>query len=99
MKALTRSQKNKFYGSTKWRRRRLVQLAKDPFCVICLRDKKELVVASVCDHISNEWTNFHEFLTFELQSLCSPCHIQKTAFYDLPKVFKAKKTKIKTFSV
>ena len=65
-----------------WLALRRQQLTKQPFCAECLRAGK-YVLASEVDHVvphRNDEQLFYDHLN--LQSLCHPCHSQKTARED-----------------
>ena len=62
------------YNTVQWRRRRLWQLKKEPFCVEC-RKEKRLVFATVADHIIPHKGNAALFWdNGNLQSLCEYHH-------------------------
>lgn len=64
------------YGA-KWRKLRLVQLAREPYCRHC-KDHDRLAVATDVDHIVPRRSGGSD--SFEnLQSLCHSCHSRKTA--------------------
>lgn len=64
----------KWYGRAHWRKLRTLVLARDPVCMICLRNP------SVCaDHKRPHRGDWNLFASLEnLQGLCSPCHDEKT---------------------
>ena len=89
----------KFYGLKVWRKRRALHLKSEPLCRACLRDFHTQTLATVADHIDPTWTDFHGFITGELQSLCKPCHAAKTGFYDGPLMAKRKHTIFKRVEI
>ena len=64
----------KLYDRAAWKRLRLEQLRREPFCVFCARSGRQ-VPATVCDHIKPHRGD--ESLFFDpqnLQSTCVKCH-------------------------
>lgn len=74
--------KNKasFYASSAWRFIREEKLTQNPFCEECIRKGIELTPATEVDHIIPIAVEPYKALDFDnLQSLCKPCHINKTS--------------------
>ena len=63
----------KWYGSNRWKRRRLRQLTDEPLCHLCL-GRGIVTAATVADHIEPHRGDWNQFLTSRLQSLCADCH-------------------------
>lgn len=64
----------KLYDRAAWKRLRLEQLRREPFCVFCARSGRQ-VSAGVVDHIKPHKVD--ESLFFDasnLQSVCKTCH-------------------------
>ena len=93
-----RAKRSKFYKTGVWRRIRSIQLRKHALCEKCQKEKR-LTVATDCDHISPEWDTWEEFIAGPFQSLCGPCHKDKTMDEDLPKLLKKEKTTIEVWDV
>lgn len=75
-----RQERQKFYNTAKWQKLRLVKLANNPLCEICLVDEK-LKFAEDVHHIISFMDgaddNAKKALFFDinnLQSLCKQCH-------------------------
>jgi len=67
-------QRIKLYDRAAWKRLRLEQLRREPFCVFCARSGRQ-VPAGVVDHITPHRGD--EVVFFDpknLQSLCKSCH-------------------------
>lgn len=62
-----------WYGSRRWKARRLAQLHAEPLCAYCLKAGK-VTPANVADHKIPHRGDEDLFWNGELQSLCSPCH-------------------------
>ena len=80
--SISESLRKRYYSSKKWKNRRKNQLKNEPFCAQCLSGLGHklgggFVAAVVADHIKHDWKNFHEFLSWPLQSLCWQCHYGK----------------------
>jgi 5-methylcytosine-specific restriction protein A len=72
----------RLYRSGQWQALRRQQLTLQPFCAECLRTGK-YTLASEVDHVvphRNDEALFYDPLN--LQSLCHPCHSQKTVRED-----------------
>jgi 5-methylcytosine-specific restriction protein A len=65
------------YDLREWRRVRLEQLAREPFCREC-RARGSYVPAQHVDHIVSIESGGAWFDADNLQSLCAPCHSVKT---------------------
>jgi 5-methylcytosine-specific restriction protein A len=64
------------YSTPEWRRLRLAQLAEEPLCREC---RPAVVVATEADHVIPHKGDRALFFDPEnLQSLCKPCHSEKT---------------------
>lgn len=66
----------RFYGTVRWQKIRAVKLAEDPVCQGCkhaLAEEVDHIVPATADNPRGwfDWDN--------LQSLCKPCHKDKTA--------------------
>ena len=96
--AQRRAERRKFYQHRAWKRIRAVQLKKASLCEMCLKAGK-LTPANTCDHIDPTWETWEEFTKGPFQSLCGPCHREKTGFEDLPKLMKAERTKLIVWDV
>jgi 5-methylcytosine-specific restriction protein A len=66
-----------FYSSKAWREARASWLADHPLCVDCLADK-QLVAATVVDHIVEINAGGAMLDAANFQSLCHTCHSKKT---------------------
>ena len=75
-KPLSRKEKQRFYNSSAWRRRRGLTLAKQPLCRACLKLGRQ-TPSEIADHISPLWADFQDFITAPLQGLCRDCHRAK----------------------
>lgn len=64
--------RHKHLYDSRWRRRRLAQLRREPLCAFCAR-RGLTVAASVADHITPHRGDRRLF-EGPLQSLCKPCH-------------------------
>lgn len=62
-----------WYGSRRWKARRLAQLQAEPLCAYCLREGK-VTPAKVADHKTPHRGDEDLFWNGELQSLCKPHH-------------------------
>ena len=94
-----REKTRKYYGSYNWKKVRCAQLKKQGLCEICLKSTpKKLTPAKVCDHVKG-WTDWESFISGPFMSLCRECHQEKTSFYDIPRMIKEEKTKIKIIDV
>lgn len=65
-------------AGSKWKRIRLEHLASEPLCRKC-RKYDRVTLAEEVDHIKPLWEGGEEYDRDNLQSLCSPCHIEKTS--------------------
>ena len=73
----------KGYGS-RWRRERKQWLFKNPFCVMCIKEKRGKVLANEVDHIKPHKGNQELFWNKgNWQSLCKKCHSRKTVKEDM----------------
>lgn len=66
-----------WYNTARWRKLREMQLAEHPLCEECER-KGNVMPANECDHITPHNWNEDAFWDGPFQSLCKPCHSQKT---------------------
>lgn len=65
--------------NTRWQKERLMYLHEHPFCVNCLREKKQYVKATVVDHIRPHRGDERLFWDkSNWQPLCKKCHDEKT---------------------
>jgi hypothetical protein len=62
-----------WYQLEVWRRRRRLQLAREPLCRLCC-DRNLVALATIADHITPHRGNWNKFRLGELQSLCRDCH-------------------------
>lgn len=67
-----------WYGNRRWRRLRRAQLAKEPLCRHCL-ERGIITAANEVDHIEPHKGDRAKFWAGPFQSLCKPCHSEKTA--------------------
>jgi 5-methylcytosine-specific restriction endonuclease McrA len=74
MSATSSSDPRDWYGSSRWKRRRLDQLSTDPFCVMCLEQSGVYTVATVADHLTPHRGDARLFWNGRLQSLCASHH-------------------------
>lgn len=66
-----------------WQRYRRAYLAEHPLCVVCRRDRQDLIPATVVDHIEPHEGDLELFWDpANHQATCKPCHDRKTATYD-----------------
>jgi len=70
------------YHTPAWRQRRARQLAREPWCAMCLADGKQ-VRASVADHVVPHRGDAALFWQGRLQSLCMSCHSSDKAQIEL----------------
>ena len=70
------------YRTYAWRQRRARQLAREPWCAMCLADGRQ-VRASVADHVVPHRGNAELFWQGRLQSLCISCHSSDKAHIEL----------------
>lgn len=68
--------RQRMYNTTAWAIIRRQQLAKEPWCVECLRANIYTPATDV-DHVAG-WKTEPEFYLGQLQSLCHACHSRKT---------------------
>ena len=68
----------RLYNTRRWKRLRIMQLAKDPWCVDCLKDDIYIPAIDV-DHITPHRGDVSLFFGGPLQSLCHIHHSRKTA--------------------
>ena len=61
----------RWYGGMMWKRRRLAQLRREPFCRMCGW------WADTVDHVTPHRGDLEEFQKGALQSLCRTCHESK----------------------
>lgn len=69
-----RSPVARWYASKAWRRKREVQLAREPQCAMCIAMNVFGVLATVADHIVPHRGDRDLFWKGKLQSLCETCH-------------------------
>lgn len=63
----------RWYGLARWRKRRVEQLAREPWCASCVNIGRR-TPATVADHIEPHRGDEAKFWTGALQSLCLSCH-------------------------
>ena len=63
----------RWYGSRRWKAKRLAQLRAEPLCAFCLREGK-ITPATVADHVTPHKGDEGLFWSGELQSLCAHHH-------------------------
>jgi len=64
-------QLREWYGTGLWKRRRRLQLIREPWCAICARSGRA-VLAVAADH-RDGFKTYDEFVRGMLQSLCQQC--------------------------
>ena len=62
-----------WYGSRRWKAKRLAQLRAQPLCVFCERDGR-VTPATIADHVVPHKGDEALFWYGRLQSLCKGCH-------------------------
>lgn len=67
------SQHSHLYNDRAWRRLRESQLKAEPLCRFCKANGR-VVLATVCDHITQHKGDIEKFWQGPFQSLCKPCH-------------------------
>jgi 5-methylcytosine-specific restriction protein A len=70
-----------WYTNRRWLRRRKLQLAEHPLCVLCLA-RGAITPANVVDHIERHNGDWTRFWTGPLQSLCEACHNRDKQFQE-----------------
>jgi len=60
-----------------WKRARLMHLAREPLCRMCSKENR-YTLANEVDHIVPLAIGGNRFDSANLQSLCRPCHQEKT---------------------
>lgn len=68
---------SKLYNTAYWKKRRVIQLSKNPLCAKCLLDGK-IVLAEHIDHVFPHRQDINKFKQNLFQSLCPSCHTLKT---------------------
>ena len=63
----------RWYSTPRWRRRRVEQLRREPFCAMCLALGVH-TAATVADHVTPHRGDPDRFWRGRLQSLCAPHH-------------------------
>jgi 5-methylcytosine-specific restriction protein A len=69
------------YNTQHWKRLRLLQLGKQPLCVMC-ESMGRLTAATQVDHIVPIKDGGDPWAMENLQSLCASCHSHKTSTED-----------------
>jgi len=87
-----RQERLKYYHTKTWRNIRAAQLRKQGLCELCYKNYRKLTVAVVCDHVI-PWKSLSEFKHGPFQSLCKPCHDEKSRD-DIAVLLREQKTKI-----
>ena len=80
----------KFYHSALWRKVRVIQLQREPLCVMCNG------IAKMVDHIKEIKDGGSKLSLDNLQSMCLPCHNLKTAEIKAQRVGVGKSLQTKT---
>lgn len=62
-----------WYGSRRWKAKRLAQLRSKPLCAYCEREGRTRP-ATIADHVVPHKGDKSLFWFGRLQSLCKPCH-------------------------
>ncbi len=71
-----------WYSTSRWKRLRKLQLAKEPLCRLC-KEQGYIVAATVVDHIEPHKGDYELFYDPDnLDSMCVTCHNRKTAKED-----------------
>lgn len=70
-----------WYGTARWKKRRLAQLQNEPLCWMCEREGRA-TLASVADHDPPHQGNEEAFWTGPLKSLCKPHHDRDKQSYE-----------------
>lgn len=68
---------NELYSTAFWKKQRQIQLSKHPLCACCLLEGK-VVAAEHIDHVFPHRQDNLKFKNNIFQSLCAPCHTNKT---------------------
>jgi 5-methylcytosine-specific restriction protein A len=68
---------SKLYSSGFWQKQRKVELSKKPLCASCLLEGR-VVQAEAIDHVFPHRQDDNKFRFNLFQSLCVPCHTNKT---------------------
>jgi len=68
---------SKLYSSAFWKNRRKAQLSKKPLCASCLLEGR-VIQAEAIDHVFPHRQDNEKFRNNLFQSLCVPCHTNKT---------------------
>lgn len=68
---------NELYSTAFWKKQRQIQLSKHPLCACCLLQGK-VVAAEHIDHVFPHRQDNLKFKNNIFQSLCAPCHTNKT---------------------
>ena len=68
----------RLYNTRRWKKLRLAQLTRQPWCEVCLRANIYTPATDV-DHVEPHRGDANIFFTGALQSLCHTCHSSKTA--------------------
>lgn len=66
------------YNTTRWRKRRALQLHEQPLCAACEAEGR-VTAATVADHVVPHKGDEVAFWEGALQSMCAECHNRKTA--------------------
>lgn len=70
-------QNSKLYSTAFWKKKRAIQLSKQPLCASCLLQGK-IVQAEAIDHVFPHRRDNDKFRNNLFQSLCVECHTNKT---------------------
>ena len=71
----------RLYDTVEWRRLRMVKLAHDPLCEVCIRRGRH-VPATEVDHVVAVARGGGALDLENCRSVCKPCHSAKTAEVD-----------------
>ena len=71
-------ERQRMYGTARWKRIRRAQLSAHPWCVECLAAGRYTPATDV-DHVERHEGDPDKFFSGPLQSLCHSCHSVKTA--------------------
>jgi hypothetical protein len=67
----------RWYGLGAWKKRQKLQMEKENYLCRHCAQRGVVRAATIADHINPNWSTYEDFLTFETQALCAPCHSRK----------------------